>query len=337
MQSPAHPTALGYIGVRTRSLADWQSYATGLLGMQQADRSAKTLALRMDDRRQRLFVDEDGGTGIGAFGWEMADGAALDAAATRIDKAGIRIERAPRELAQRRRVADLVSLHDPLGNRIELFHGPEIASEPFKAGRNISGFRTGPLGLGHVVLNVNRMEPALSFYRDTLGLKVSDYYDHPFKACFFHVNPRHHSFAMIEQGENTVHHLMVELYSLDDVGQGLDLALGEEGRLATTLGRHCGDYMTSFYTWNPSQFMVEYGWGGRLIDPATWTPAERREGPSLWGHDRIYLPAADRRKARQLCLDIAEQGVRRPVQVIAGNHQVMPGTCPWWDKVVAGR
>lgn len=332
-----HPTALGYIGVRTRSLDDWQAYGTRLLGMQIADRSAKTLALRMDDRRQRLLVVEDGGTGIGAFGWEMADATALEAAANRIEAGGLNVERGSAALADQRRVAALVGFDDPLGNRIELYCGPELAGEPFRPGRNISGFRTGPLGLGHVVLNVERMEPALLFYRDTLGLKVSDYYSHPFKACFFHVNPRHHSFAMIELGRNSVHHLMVELFSLDDVGQGLDLALEEEGRLAVSLGRHCGDFMTSFYTWNPSEFMVEYGWGGRLIDPASWVANERREGPSLWGHDRTYLPNADRKRARKLCLDIAEQGVRRPVQVLPGNHEVMPGVCPWWDKVVAGR
>ena len=56
-------------------------------------------------------------------------------------------------------------------------------------------------------------------------------------------------------------------YSFDDIGQGLDIALGE-GRVATTLGRHTSDFITSFYTWTPSGFMVEYGWGARSIDPA---------------------------------------------------------------------
>ena len=33
----------------------------------------------------------------------------------------------------------------------------------------------------------------------------------------------------------------------------------------------------------------------------------------------------------------AEAGLRQPVQVIEGNYQLMPGTCPWWDKTVAKR
>jgi hypothetical protein len=29
----------------------------------------------------------------------------------------------------------------------------------------------------------------------------------------------------------------------------------------------------------------------------------------------------------------AEQGLRRPVQVIDGNYNRMDGVCPWWDSV----
>jgi hypothetical protein len=79
--------------------------------------------------------------------------------------------------------------------------------------------------------------------------------------------------------------------------------------------------------------MVEYGWGARSIDPDTWQAFERREGPSMWGHDRKWLSAEDQAAARKLRLANAEQGMRRPVQVMEGNYQVMPGVCPYWDSV----
>ena len=81
--------------------------------------------------------------------------------------------------------------------------------------------------------------------------------------------------------------------------------------------------------------MVEYGWGGRLIDVDTWQAYERKEGPSMWGHDRKWLSAEDQAKARELRLSNAAKGFRRPVQVIEGNYEVMPGVCPWWDSVKA--
>src|SRR5205814_6442216 len=168
------------------------------------------------------------------LGWEVADAAALDQLAARLEAAGVRVDRVPKALADARRVQELIAFVDPLGNRLEAFHGAETAVEPFRPGRAISGFRTGPLGMGHVVLTVERIDDVLWFYRDVLGLRLSDYMLKPFKIYFFHVNPRHHSFAMLESGRNGIHHFMVELFMLDDVGQAYDLALRDEGRIAAT-------------------------------------------------------------------------------------------------------
>jgi catechol 2,3-dioxygenase-like lactoylglutathione lyase family enzyme len=170
----------------------------------------------------------------------------------------------------------------------------------------------------------------MAFYVDVLGFRLCDHIEKPFRAYFFHVNPRHHSLALIETGKSGMHHLMVELFSLDDVGQSYDIALSED-RVSVTLGRHVNDLMTSFYAKTPSSFMVECGWGGREIDPKTWQPAEVKHGPSLWGHERIWLPEKDRQAARDMRMNAAKEGLRAPVQVMEGNYTLMSGTCAWWD------
>src|SRR6266540_5431825 len=181
--------ALGYIGVRAKDVGDWASYGEKLLGLQRTDKTRASLAFRMDDRKQRLVVDADGGEGIGFFGWEVADAAALDTIAARIEAAGTKVARGSRALADERHVKDLIVLNDPAGNRLEIFHGAETASDPFKPGRNISGFRTGPLGMGHAVLHVKDINDAVPFYRDVLGFRLSDFMVRPFNAYFFHANP----------------------------------------------------------------------------------------------------------------------------------------------------
>jgi len=103
--------------------------------------------------------------------------------------------------------------------------------------------------------------------------------------------------------------------------------------VATSLGRHTSDFITSFYSFTPSGFMVEYGWGARSIDPDTWQAFERKEGPSMWGHDRKWLSPEAQADARALRRKNAEAGMRRPVQVMDGNYHVMAGVCPWWDSV----
>ena len=77
--------------------------------------------------------------------------------------------------------------------------------------------------------------------------------------------------------------------------------------------------MTSFYANSPSGFFVENGWGGRIIDPATWEPHETNVGPSFWGHERLYLPEDKRHAFRQMRMRSAQQGKRAPPVV----------DCPW--------
>jgi len=329
--------ALAYVGVNTHKLDEWTGFATRFLGLQLTDKTRAALAFRMDDRKQRVIVQEGDGEGPAFYGWETANAAALEQVASDLERARVQVARGSRALADERRVKDLIVFADPAGNRVEVCHGAESTTDPFSPGRSISGFRTGPLGMGHAVLTAERIDELIAFYRDVLGFRPTDYILKPFKAYFFHINPRHHSLAFIDTGKNGIHHLMLELCYLDDVGQAYDLALGQPEMIGTTLGRHVNDYVTSFYSWSPSKFLVEYGWGGRTVDPANWTPHERTEGPSLWGHDRQWLPAEARADARAMRIKVAEAGGRVPVQVLNGNHDVAADSCPWWAATVSGR
>jgi len=323
-------TALGYLGFHSGRFEDWMSYGAGLLGLQVAEKTGAEIAFRMDDRKQRLLIHNDTDRRP-VFGWEVANAAALDALAAKLEAAGIAVESKTQSLADQRRVARLIGFNDPGGNRLEAFYGAEMASDAFAPGRAHSGFKTGPLGLGHIVLNTVNLDADIAFYTDILGFKLSDHVTKPFRAVFFHINARHHSLALIEWPTQGIHHLMLEHYMLDDVGQAYDLALREEGRIATTLGRHSNDFMTSFYSNSPSGFLVESGWGGRTIEPAAWQSFEVTEGPSLWGHDRNWLSPEGREVAAQMRLKAARENIRAPVQVTPGNFEVAAGTCAWWD------
>jgi 2,3-dihydroxybiphenyl 1,2-dioxygenase len=329
--------ALGYVGFGSRDIDDWRQFGTGLVGLQAVERGNSLLAFRMDDRKQRIVIDRAMPDGARFFGWEVADAADLDTLAARLEAAGVAVTAEPRTLADARRVGGLISFQDPAGNRLEVFYGAEIDDTPFSPGRSISGFRTGALGVGHAVLTVENIDAVMPFYVDLLGFGLSDYIEAPFRAYFFHINARHHSLALIETGKNGMHHLMVELFSLDDVGQAYDVALGQPERVSVTLGRHTNDLMTSFYAKTPSSFMIECGWGGRDIDPPSWKPFEVKAGPSLWGHERVWLPPADREVARDMRMRAAAAGLRAPVQVIEGNYKLLAGTCPWWDGVSNAR
>lgn len=317
--------ALGYIGIRSDKRQDWSDFAGKLLGMQEVDRGGKTQAFRMDDYKQRLVVSDEEGETLAFLGWEVETLDDLEIYAARLDAAGTAVTWGSRALADRRLVDALIWFHDPAGNRIEFAFNPMRTTEEFIPGRPIDGFKTGPYGMGHAVLHVPDATALVPFYRDILGFALSDFGLKPIPLYFFHVNGRHHSFAIVGSGASGFHHFMIEYKNLDDVGQGYDLALQEEDAIAYTLGRHTNDHMMSYYANTPSGFFVESGWAGRIIDPATWKPEQTDVGPSFWGHERLHLPEDRRAEFRKKRLETAARGFRAPPVI----------DCPWLYSQIA--
>ena len=304
--------SLGYLGVASGRAGEWDRFATRLLGMQRVDDAAGVQAYRMDDHAQRLIIEPSAREGLAYIGWEVESPADLEALSKRLIDGGHAVHVGAPSLARSRRVAELVWFNDPEGNRMEVFHGAERAHEPFAPGRPLSGFVTGTMGMGHAVLTMGNPAATMPFYRDMLGFALSDFGRTPYELYFFHINGRHHSFALVGTGQSGFHHFMIEMKSLDDVGQAYDLAQLEPDCVSFTLGRHSNDYMTSFYMKSPSGFLIEYGWGGRVIDPETWVPHETFDGPSYWGHERLQMAEAQRLHLREMRLDAARRGLRAP-------------------------
>lgn len=325
--------SFGYAGIRSMKLDDWVDFGRDILGLQLAERTKSSLVFRVDDRKQRIVVEAANADRACIYGWEVADKAALDRLAATLDKANVAVKPMDRIAADQRMVAGGIVFNDPAGNTLEAFHGPEISPVPFTPGRTMSGFRTGPMGLGHCVLGVERLEEVMPFYTDVLGFQISDWMHRPFTGYFLHINQRHHSLGLFQLGRNNCHHLMVEALSLDDVGQCYDLATAKEGTVNVTLGRHSNDFMTSFYANSPSGFLFECGWGGRELEMEGWEPFELTHGASLWGHDRAWQSLEMRAETREQRLRAAHEGMREPVHVMRGNYKVGGGFCPWWDGV----
>ena len=75
-------------------------------------------------------------------------------------------------------------------------------------------------------LTVENIDAVMPFYVDVLGFGLSNYMQNPFRAYFLHINARHHSLALIGTGRNGMHHLIVEPFWLDDIGQSYDVVFG---------------------------------------------------------------------------------------------------------------
>ncbi|MBT6277583.1 MAG: 2,3-dihydroxybiphenyl 1,2-dioxygenase, partial [Chromatiales bacterium] len=226
------------------------------------------------------------------MGWEVDDQRELAAFIEQLRGANVEVTECTAEMAASRRVAGLARFKDPNGIDCEVYYGAHVSFEdPFHSPRNLSGFITGDQGIGHIVLAVDDLQDSLVFYRDVLGMRESDFINFErggmsLELAFLHCNPRHHTVALAAiKRPKRLMHLMVQVEELDDVGSTYNLCSDREVPIAATMGRHTNDHMVSFYMNSPSGFEIEYGWGARVVDDATWK-VQTHEAPSIWGHRR---------------------------------------------------
>ncbi len=292
--SDARIGSFGYLGIGVSDMDAWKDFAVNVLGLMVAgEGSDGATLLRMDEMSRRFMLHPTGEDDVIFYGYEVAGKAQLDAIEARLANGGVDAARATNDEKKARAVVDMIHCKDPSGVRIEIFYGPKVEFEkPFHSARPISGFLTGPQGLGHTVLSAPDIKASRNFYEDQLGFLISDYISLELAPkfvvdlVFLHCNPRHHTLALAPvKTPKKLFHFMLQLNSLDDVGATYDLVKSRGIKLSMDLGKHTNDHMVSFYMKTPSGFDVEYGWGARLIDDATWHVTQHTAG-SVWGHKR---------------------------------------------------
>jgi 2,3-dihydroxybiphenyl 1,2-dioxygenase len=296
-------TQLGYLGFEVKDLGAWERFTTEVLGLVVSRRDPSgAFSLRADGYAQRIFITPGEADDLAFAGWQVDDETALAAVSERVTARGLPVTRASAELAAARTVGGLATFVDPGGVPTELFFGPERAAEAFRSPVVRSGFVCGEGGLGHLVLSANDQAESMRFYEEALGFRLSDrivadVFGYKADIAFMHANPRHHSVAFGQRQKKRLHHFMLEVGSIDEVGLALDRTLKAGLRIMQTLGRHPNDRMLSFYAKTPSGFQFELGWGARTIDDETWQPTQYDQ-VSEWGHlpPEFVVPRKEERR-----------------------------------------
>jgi 2,3-dihydroxybiphenyl 1,2-dioxygenase len=286
---------LGYLGLGISNAKAWHDLVASIIGMQVVPGDDKaTSYLRMDEYHHRVELHSNGSDDLEFVGWEVPDLVTLRRVVEQLEGGGVTVTRGTPDEADHRGVVDLFKCDDPNGIGTEIFYGRPINQQPFHPARPMSGFKTGDMGLGHILLYAHSLAETLRFYCDLLGFRVSDFTEVRapggiVRLAFLHCNPRHHSVAFLEApvAPKRINHVMFECNSLDDVGTGHDLCLQLGVPIAIDLGRHMNDHMVSFYMASPSDFALEYGWDGRTIDVDAWQIEHYTAVDSLWGHPQL--------------------------------------------------
>jgi len=303
--------SLGYINISTSSIDRWRHFAFGVLGFAEGkgpqNGDASALYLRMDERAARIIVVPGETDRVLTVGWEVRDHSALQRVKAVLDGAGVAFKQLSVAEAGARRVEEVITFEDPAGTTLEVFHGPVLDHSPVITPFGAK-FVTGDQGLGHIVLPATDPGGTFDFYTEVLGFRSRGAFRVPLtpkgpkefgpvRVRFLGINERHHSLAICpaaHQRDPRVVHIMVEVDTLDAVGQALDRINAEGIQLSSTLGRHTNDKMVSFYVRAPGEWDLEFGTDGMRVDETHYT-TEEITADSYWGHQWVGdLPAAMR-------------------------------------------
>lgn len=278
---------LGYVALQVTDLAAWKELATDVFGFEVDDDGPASVTFRLDDRLYRYRLQQGVHDALQAVGWEVADSDSLERLIGKLRKHGVDVETASAQECADRHVEGLARFADPSNFPCEIFFGAQTTAKPLQPRRKTSGFKTGELGLGHIVLAADDHAASVKFYREILGFKVSDTATiGPLELTFLRCNPRHHSVAFSGPRPNLasrISHVMVETNTLEDVGLAYDICLNKKLPMRMSLGQHTNDRVVSFYVQAPSGFAFEYGFGGIEIDDHRWEIEHWTSG-SIWGH-----------------------------------------------------
>lgn len=286
-----HVTELAYLGVSATDLDAWESFAVDMLGMQLAKKTDQQLSLRMDQKAHRFLINFDQENGHAFTGFACADENALQELVKALREQGYEVLEGDANLAADRKVEQIYTTLDPIGNCVELIYGLQDADTPFHSTKIRSQFVTGRGGAGHEVLveqGVDRKK-IMDWYV-LLGFKLTDIIEEQItpeikaSVAFLHCNGRHHSLALANMPlPMNLHHFMIEVADISDVGSAYDRCMDAGYDFEMTLGMHPNDQMFSFYVKTPSGFSIEFGWGGLIIDENTWQ-VKHLDQLSAWGH-----------------------------------------------------
>ena len=284
--------SLGYVALNVTKPQQWTTLLERVFGLEPRPRpGSPAIDYRIDSYHHRISLYPSDVDGLACLGWEVGSTGKLEALAGALRDRQIEVSPGSQELCAERKVKQLYSFTCPvIGAHSEIYYGPLVSNHAFAPSRGISGYKTGSMGLGHVVFWVKDLAAAVTFYEQVMGFAISDYiaWDDN-DAVFLHCNARHHSLALMAEAPGrpagALNHIMLEARSFDDVGYGYDIVRDAGIPVMIEPGKHTNDHMQSFYLQTPSGFWMEYGFGGREIGP-DWE-VSNYDQPMLWGHRMV--------------------------------------------------
>ncbi|HEX4493887.1 MAG TPA: VOC family protein [Acidimicrobiia bacterium] len=293
-----HRIELAYLVVEVPEPDGLTPVLADVVGLVPGERAGDACTWRDDDRVHRLLVQPGTANDAVAIGVEAVDARDFDRIVEQWRAIGVAVADGTAADRAARRVERLVRARAPWGVDVELVLGLEHAPAPYSSPLVPGGFLTEGVGFGHVVFATTAFDESIRFVTEGLGFVQSDWLvtelapGIDLEVRFFHCNARHHTLALARapfELPQSLHHVMFEARSRDDVGAAFDRAWATDLPIPNGLGKHDNDGMFSFYLQTPAGFQIEFGHGARVVDDG-WDDDRKYDRISAWGHQALRQP-----------------------------------------------
>lgn len=275
-----HLHDIRYVRLGTGDLEGAVRYATQVLGLEVARRSAGSVYFKSDGRDHTLcYFDGDPHDHTAAF--EVDSNAELDHALESLGAAGYVVRRGSADDAEQRHVGAFVNFKDPSGNSIDLVYAPHHSGLRFFPSRD-----AGITGFSHIGLRTLDARRDEAFWTGLLSAKVSDRIG---AAPLLRIDEVHHKIALFPSAFAGVQHINHQVEGIDDVMRAFYLLQERGVKILFGPGRHPTSGAIFLYFVGPEGMIYEYSTGVRLISAEDELTHRPRSFPAvtssfcMWG------------------------------------------------------
>jgi 2,3-dihydroxy-p-cumate/2,3-dihydroxybenzoate 3,4-dioxygenase len=247
---------VSYVRLGTRDVEEASRFATDYLGLEISELGRRALRFRSDAREHTLCYFE-GDPADQTVGFEVRDGAELEAAATELDRLGHSVRLGTADEAAMRHVRAFIAFKDPSGNAIELVWRPERLGNRYRAGRD-----AGVTGFSHVGLCSSDVVRDEKFWTTVCNARVSDRIG---DAPLLRIDEVHHSIALFQSDRGGIQHINHQVESGDDVMRSYHFLKEKGVRMVFGPGRHPSSSARFLYFEGPNNMVFEYSSGVKSI------------------------------------------------------------------------
>ena len=187
---------------------------------------------------------------------------------------------------------DMFAVNDPDGTVITLHVGVDASR------LDVAEPTDRPLFMSHVVINSRDPDRLIAFYRDALGLRISDRYERGLLTFMRCDQPQHHCVAISPGTSDGLNHFAMDCGNIDAVMRAISRMHAEGSQEVWGPGRHGPGGNVFCYFEDPTGFVPEFTCDVLQIEEdADWEPHEWKRTPE---NGNVWLSGGPTPRAAEL-------------------------------------